>query len=200
MRFIYLIFLFSLPACQPEKQDEATTTAIKDTVALPEPSPAQNKPGYLAATVNDSLAEVVGRWLREYYLQEEISALQADDRKFQLYPIDLNKDGKQEVFIRFLSPYFCGSGGCTFLLLTDQLKIITRFTVTRAPIFVEPTLKNGWPILLVKDNGVFKELVYKEGSYPPNPSVIPKAPYDAPNGHAQVLFGEQAQPPMTYTF
>jgi len=70
-------------------------------------------------------------------------------------------------------------------------EVITKFTVTRAPIFVESTKENGWALLLVRDSGVFKELKFNDGTYPSNPSVLPKAPYDAPSGHAQVMFDDE---------
>ena len=134
------------------------------------------------------------------FLKEDISFLQPNDRKFQFYKIDLNQDGNEEIFVRFFSPYFCGSGGCTFLLLDKYGEIITKFSVTRAPIFVEPSAKNGWSILLVRDAGVFKELIFSEGSYPSNPSMLSKAPYDAPSGHAQVMFDDDMYPCQTFEF
>jgi hypothetical protein len=53
---------------------------------------------------------------------------------------------------------------------------------------------------LVKDAGVFKELTFENGSYPSNPSVLPKAPYDAPSGHAQVMFDDSFYKSKTFEF
>ena len=99
-----------------------------------------------------------------------------------------------------MSSYFCGSGGCTFLLLDKYAEVITKFTVTRAPIFVESTKVNGWSVLLVRDAGVLKELTFENGSYPSNPSVLPKAPYDAPSGHAQLMFDDDFYTSKTFEF
>ena len=72
--------------------------------------------------------------------------------------------------------------------------------VLLSPIFVEPTKANDWSILLVENAGVFRELKYKQGSYPSNPSVSPKAPYEAPSVHAKVIFGEKSNKSVTYSF
>jgi hypothetical protein len=174
---------------EPERQDTTNSSAVL--------------PANQVSSLPDSISENVKK-VRDFlaldYLAEDLPYLEDSDRKFQLYFTDLNGDSQDEIFVRFLSPYFCGSGGCTFLILSPDMKLITRLTVTRAPIFVEKTKENGWSVLLVKDNGVFKELTYENGSYPANPSVLPKAPYDAPSGHAEVLFDERFSPPKTFTF
>ncbi len=151
-------------------------------------------------STDQQTANNIKNFLVQDYLKDDLSLLQDIDRKFQFYKVDLNGDGKDEIFVRFMSPYFCGSGGCTFLLLNDLGEVITRFSVTRAPIFVESKKINGWSLLLVKDAGVFKELTFKDGSYPSNPSVLPKAPYDAPSGHAEVLFHDELYISKTFDF
>ena len=155
---------------------------------------------FVAQSVDDQLAKNIKNFLINNYLKDDLAVMNDSDRKFQMYKIDLNNDGNDEVFVRFLTPYFCGTGGCTFLLLDSKEKIITNFTVTNAPIFAEQTYKNDWQILLVRDAGVFKELVYKNGSYPTNPSLLEKAPYDAPSGHAEIMFDENFSNCKTYNF
>ena len=150
--------------------------------------------------INDELAEKVAEYLTTDFLKDDLPIMEKSERKFQMYQVDLNGDGNKELFVRFFTSYFCGTGGCTILLLDKNMKPITIFTVTRPPIFVEKTKVNNWAILLVKDSGVFKELIYKNGSYPSNPSVLPRAPYDAPSGHAEVLFDENYSKAKTYEF
>jgi len=86
------------------------------------------------------------------------------------------------------------------VLLDKYGEVITRFSVTRAPIFTDTKKVNGWSLLLVRDSGVFKELIFENGSYPNNPSVLPKAPYDAPSGHAMVMFDEDFAKSKTFTY
>ena len=112
----------------------------------------------------------------------------------------MNNDGKQELFINFITPYFCGSGGCTLLLLDNNWKTITRFTVTSTPLMIEPNKEQKWAVLMVKDNGVWKDLLYKNGKYPSNPSLLSKSKVDAPSGHAQVIFSDEFSSAKTFDF
>jgi hypothetical protein len=187
------------------KKEGNTTEAIKDTLNQQDTAAAKealkkDAKAFAPQSTDEQTANNIINFLVNDFLKDEISALKPEDRKFQFYKIDLNDDGKEEIFIRLKSSYFCGSGGCTFLLLNKYGEMITKFTVTRAPIFAEPTKVNGWSLLLVKDAGVFKELRFKEGTYPSNPSLLPKAPYDAPSGHAQVLFGDGIYDCKTFEF
>ena len=162
--------------------------------------PAARSAEFVPQSTDQQTANNLKNFLVNDFLKDDLSILEPKDRKFQFYKIDLNNDGNEEIFVRFMGSYFCGSGGCTFLLLDKYGEIITKFTVTRAPIFVEQTKVNGWSLLLVKDAGVFKELTFENGSYPSNPSVLPKAPYDAPSGHAQVMFDDEFYTSKTFEF
>jgi len=46
----------------------------------------------------------------------------------------------------------------------------------------------------------FKELKYENGTYPSNPSVVAKAPRDAPSDQAEVIFDEDFSRAKTYSF
>lgn len=152
-------------------------------------------------TVNDKFAIEIKNYITTKLLtKEDLKLIPEGQRKFQFYQIDMNNDGENEVFVNFMTSYFCGSGGCTILLLNNQLKPITKFTVIRTPLFVEQTLKNGWRILLTKSGGELKEMIYNDGTYPSNPSLIGKAPYDAPSGHAEIMFDINFSNPKTYNF
>lgn len=117
--------------------------------------------------------------------------MQENDRKFSFYEIDLNDDGRKEFFVSLAGSYFCGSGGCSFYLLNDDLTINTYFSVTNPPIFVSSHLTNGLHDLIFKGNydkdggGVnFVHLKYskEKKGYPSNPSVMKKTDV-APGGH-----------------
>lgn len=195
------VFFFLLLACKKDvsKQESIINETNKDTVShTKEAGTVQNE--YVPQSIDEQTANNIKNFLTNDYLKDELEFLQPNDRKFQFYRIDLNADGQEEIFVRFMSSYFCGTGGCTFLLLDKYGEIITKFSVTRAPIFAEPTKENGWALLLVKDAGVFKELKYNGGKYPSNPSVLPKAPYDAPSGHAEVMFHDELYKSKTFSF
>lgn len=180
-----------------DKENEVMTTS--DTITKEE-VPVNKTADFVPQSTDQQTANNLKNFLALDYLKDELSFLEPKDRKFQFYKIDLNNDGNEEIFVRFMSSYFCGSGGCTFLLLDKYGEVITKFTVTRAPIFVESTKVNGWSVLLVKDAGVLKELTFENGSYPSNPSVLPKAPYDAPSGHAQLMFDDEFYQSKTFEF
>lgn len=199
---ITLIFItLSLLSCKKEisKQNTVKDLSTQDSIIRAiEKKVAQSE--FVPQSTDEQTANNIKNFLINEYLKDDLQFLQPNDRRFQFYKIDLNNDGKEEIFVRFMTSYFCGSGGCTFLLLDKYGEVITKFSVTRAPIFVEPTKENGWALLLVKDSGVFKELRYNLGSYPSNPSVLPKAPYDAPSGHAQVMFDDEFYKSKTFEF
>lgn len=197
--FICLSFLFVSCKKSIDTTKEVEAAAANDSIHL-KSEESEIKTKFVPQSTDEQTAQNIKTFLTQDYLKDDLSFLQPVDRKFQFYKIDLNEDGNEEIFVRLSGPYFCGSGGCTFLLLDKYGAIITKFTVTRAPIFVEPSKVNGWSLLLVKDAGVFKELTFDQGSYPSNPSVLPKAPYDAPSGHAQVMFDNDLYVSKTFDF
>jgi hypothetical protein len=153
---------------------------------------------------NIDIAQKVSTFLKNDYLKEDLKiGLDSFDRQFQCYPIDLNGDKSEEIFVRFLSKHFCETGGCTFLILDNACtKVIQFFSVSDAPFFVEKETKNGWNVLLVRSDGEFRVLeANKKGQYPENPSVIKPIPNFAPSGHAQVLFDDENDTPCrTFRF
>jgi len=200
--YIILIgFSLFLLSCKTENSKQKTLIDIstKDSI-IPTVEKTVTQIEFVRQSTDEQTANNIKNFLINDYLKDDLQLLQPNDRKFQFYKIDLNSDGKEEIFVRFMTSYFCGSGGCTFLLLDKYGEVITEFSVTRPPIFVEPSKENGWALLLVKDSGVFKELIFKMGTYPSNPSVLPKAPYDAPSGHAQVMFDDDFYKSKTFEF
>lgn len=197
-------------SCQKEKKKDLNLDApvtLEESTYEESPAKSETKDdtsspeqeNYVPQSTNEQTAANLRNFLKSY-TAGDYELLTENDKRFQFYEVDLNDDGKNEIFVRFMGPYFCGTGGCTFLLLDNYGEIITKFTVTRAPIFIEQEKRNGWSFLLVKDSGVFKELVYENGTYPSNPSVLPKAPYDAPSGHAEVMFDENFARCKTFTY
>ena len=200
LQVLVLVFIVTVSCKQKPSETNESRTSPEVEIVKTETKLINQEEDYVSQSVDDQLAKNIKNLLINDYLKDDVNVIKDSDRKFQMYKIDLNKDGKQEVFVRFLTSYFCGTGGCSFLLLDYQGEIITDFSVTRAPIFAEQTYKNDWQILLVKDAGVFKELVYDNGTYPSNPSLLEKAPYDAPSGHAEVMFDKDFSNCKTYNF
>lgn len=127
----------------------------------------------LEKTKRDDTAKRIAQYITTDYLSpEDLQSIEVSDRKFRYQEIDLNADGEKEIFVMFSTPYFCGTGGCSMILLDHQIKPITKFTVTRPPVYANPDTKNGWNVLYIKEREEWKELVYNNGTYPSNPSIL----------------------------
>jgi hypothetical protein len=96
--------------------------------------------------------------------------------------VDLRNDGAQEVIVYLTGDGWCGSGGCTTLVLAPEsssFKLITKITVTKLPIRVLTTKSNGWHDISVvaRINGIEPtyeaKLSFNGKTYPSNPSVPP---------------------------
>ncbi|CAA7386301.1 hypothetical protein [Chryseobacterium fistulae] len=195
-----LMITLLMTSCSKTESKKAENLANNTILDSQNPNAQNDLENYDEPTINDTLAQKIKTYLTNQYLKrEELNLLTDNNKKFQLYEVDLNNDSKKEIFVNLSSPYFCGSGGCTILLLSSDLKQITTFTVTKTPIFAEPTFENGWKRLMVKSEGNWRNLVYTNGSYPSNPSIAPKSTYNAPSGDALVIFSEQF-PAKTYSY
>jgi len=95
---------------------------------------------------------------------------------------DLRGDGIQEALVYLTSDGWCGSGGCTMLVLAREAPLtlsLRKTTITRLPIRVLATKSNGWFDLAVRVQGggipfgYEAELSFDGKTYPPNPSVLP---------------------------
>lgn len=150
-------------------------------------------------SVDDELADKIKNYITSKFLTEgDLRAIKEDQRKFQLYKIDLNNDGNKEVFVNFPTTYFCGTGGCTVLLLNSHLEMITRFSPTRT-LYVEKTMQNGWSVLLTNSEGNWRKLIYENGTYPSNPTMVDTIT-EPPSGQAVIMFDEEGHNPKTYNF
>jgi hypothetical protein len=95
---------------------------------------------------------------------------------------DLNADGIPDAIVYLTGRKWCGSGGCTTLILKQaghSWQIVTKITLTRRPIRVLEKVSNGWHSIGVwvqgggiKD-GYESELNFDGISYPKNPTVTP---------------------------
>lgn len=134
----------------------------------------------------------------EFLTEGDRRAITDDQRKFQFQKIDLNDDGKDEIFVKFGTTYFCGTGGCTVLLLSHDLKLITKFSPT-GTLYVETTTKNGWRTLATQSENDWKQLIYQDGTYPSNPTVVASETI-APDNDANILFDPEQTNSQTFTF
>ena len=93
--------------------------------------------------------------------------------------VDLNGDGAKEAVVLLLDPDWCGTGGCTMLVLKGSKRgyaVQSSSSVTDAPIRVSPVVVSGWKMLIVYSRGRGDVLMRFNGKrYPDDPSLMPKA-------------------------
>lgn len=178
------------------KSSEESNDAIEIDKQLSEKAASEK---FVPGSVDDLMSKNIINFLTQSYLKNDLQFLTENDRKFQFYKIDLNDDGKKEYFVRFMSSYFCGTGGCTFLLLDRYAEVINKFTVMDAPIYISKDKTNGWKKLIVQSVGKFKELIFDGKSYPSNPSVAPDSKTQ-PGPDFEIIFDDKNLSSKTYIY
>jgi len=104
--------LITLSSCQNNPNQNKEVDITTTDVAKKDNSESI-KVEYAKQSVDDQTAKNISNYLIHDYLKDELKAMNKSDRKFQFFKVDLNSDGKEEIFVRLMSPYFCGTGGCT---------------------------------------------------------------------------------------
>ena len=174
--------LLGISACQsptPQETPKADTPvaeapAAPATPAVEDPDPTDNTPGdqYNPNTTSKQTADLV-RSVLQAQLKADLDKNLVDSlsRKFVFFEYDLNDDGQKEIFVGLTGPYFCGSGGCSPMLLDSQGKVITKFSVSEYPIVVDNAKTNGWKDLFIQSGAKHHILKFDGKKYPSNPSV-----------------------------
>lgn len=119
-----------------------------------------------------------------------------DTSNYKRADADLNGDGRLESFLYVTDQDYCGSGGCTLLVLSPKgssYRVILRSTVTQLPIRVLSTSTRGWSDIgvTVAGGGITRPYVarlrFNGNRYPGNPTVPPAIPLKQPSG--KILIG-----------
>lgn len=99
--------------------------------------------------------------------------------------VDLSGDGDREVIVYLMGGSWCGSGGCTTLVLAPHgrsYRIVTTITITWPPILVLVNKSHGWHDIAVRvegggiQPGYEAVLRFNGRTYPSNPTVPPARP------------------------
>ncbi|SEJ21180.1 hypothetical protein SAMN05192553_102946 [Cyclobacterium xiamenense] len=112
-------------------------------------------------------------------LRTEFGEKSAFPRRFIYDKVELNGDEQPEYLIGLIGPDFCGTGGCTMLVLSDKLKVMAKMTLVKYPVYVgqdSPEEKtNGFQNIYVRTGEVgFVKVAWNGKTYPTNPSMQPK--------------------------
>lgn len=98
------------------------------------------------------------------YNREMIEAGGGQKARYLYTRADLNDDGRDEVIVYMLGSFFCGTGGCNLLILTqseDGYQVVNDFPTSRVPLVAIRETSNGWYDLVreVSGGGVPTEYV-----------------------------------------
>lgn len=174
--------------------DTATVT-IKDTMTIPATVDSTISAKEQADKADQSTQEMIRAYLREKYKTDlSKNLIEEASRKFIFHRIDLNGDGEKEVFVGFTGPYFCGSGGCSILLLDSKGEKLTQFSVTDYPVHIAASSTKGWKDLLLSSAGKYHDVKFNGKSYPSNPSVLPVVAKSAETGLTVLDFTKESYP------
>ncbi len=176
------------------KSDSAAADSLKGTTA----------DGYAKASVNDAIGAEISAYLRNY-LQKDLKTMDSTDRKFSFYAVDLNGDQNPEYVVFLKGRYFCGTGGCTFLVMNSDQQLINYTTVMDPPVYVSAKATHGWRSLIIKANATpgsesYRVLTFdsKTRRYPTNASMVPETKEGPVTGDLE-MWGESSKV-KDYTF
>jgi hypothetical protein len=113
------------------------------------------------------------------YLKTNYKDASETSRHFIYNSIDLNDDGKDEYLVGLIGGDWCGSGGCTVLILDKNFKLNTRMTVVEYPVYVgapggKEVTKGYSNIYIQNRDGSVAKMAWNGKKYPTNPSVATK--------------------------
>ena len=128
-----------------------------EVVAPDNPPPPERNPAVEAAILRAT----------PDYNREMIEAGGGQQARYLFARADLNDDGRDEVFVYLLGSFFCGTGGCTLLVLTeaeDGYRVVNSFPTSRVPIVVGREKAHGWSNMVreVSGGGAATEFVLHE--------------------------------------
>ncbi len=200
MKAQYLIILFFLTGilgCSTGSEKETQSEASEETAGeevMEKPARALGLNGTDAAEA----ARISGQ-LTDVLLAEDIEYLTPEQRRFRYAVCDLNDDGSREYLIELRNSYYCGSGGCTYLLLNEDLEEIASFTVSYSPFIISDEKSSGWRDLIIPQGSSYHVMKFDGKTYPGNPSVEPEIRIEEGSDLVRLLDEESGDVPE-FTF
>jgi hypothetical protein len=143
--------------------------------------------------------------LRSFLQDYAGSPASEKDTRYAASFIDLNGDGRPEAIVYLTGKGWCGSGGCTTLILTrtsSSFAVVTKIPITRPPLRVLATSSHGWRDIAVwvRGGGVAKgyegDLRFDGKTYPSNPSMPPALRLTAPIPGRVAIAASQTGAPL----
>ncbi|MCA1054435.1 hypothetical protein LCM10_05510 [Rossellomorea aquimaris] len=112
--------------------------------------------------------------IREFQLDQNTNGI-----KYYYNRIDLDGDGRLELFVYIVGSYLCGTGGCSAAIFKEKrgdYVLVSRFSLVNNPVIISDNKTNGYHdiIMNVYGGGIepfFAQLRYDGKTYPGNPSM-----------------------------
>lgn len=118
-----------------------------------EPRPADIVGGEFASEPDREIEEAMRAALPDYTR----TVVGTDGGARYIYGrMDLNTDGRHEVLVLPMGPFFCGTGGCNLYLFTESeagYVLISTFPRSRLPLIVSRHKTAGWHDLIRRESG-----------------------------------------------
>lgn len=113
-----------------------------------------------------------------------------EQQVFQYVFTDLNNDQVTDALLLLQGPNWCGSGGCTLVVLRgqgDHFEFLSQSTLIQPPLMIAETQTAGWRDLIVQTGGgghppQTMMLRFDGQAYPANPTTDAAFVDDNPNG------------------
>lgn len=149
----------------------AATPAQDDTQGLPPADAAPTADATTAAA--DAELEAAIRATAPDYRSDIVGSEDAAKARYAAARKDLNGDGRDEVFVYLMGPFFCGTGGCNLLVFSqgmDGYSLLANIALSRPPVIVADTASNGYADVWRQQSGggasaQFVQHVFKDGKY-----------------------------------
>jgi len=153
---------------------ETKTITKKDTAYDADPTDTIPGNRYGINSSSKQTADLVRMTLKNKFKSDlEKNLIDSLSRKFIFFEYDLNDDSKKEIFVGLTGPYFCGTGGCSIMLLDNQGNEITNFTVSDYPVVIDNKKTGSWKDLFILSGGKYHIIKSIGKKYPSNPSTQP---------------------------
>lgn len=129
-----------------------------------QPALASTRVAKAASPTAENTAGPLKAFLRTYLRATAVRGDVVHKTRYAVAWKDLNRDGGPEAIVYLMGDEWCGSGGCTLLVLEQSghgFKVRGRVTISMAPIGILPSAHHGW-----------RDLVVAGGDWP-GPAVLP---------------------------
>lgn len=140
------VVLAVLTACAGEPEEDVSDSlgeSVPESLVQPVPQ-------------SDPAIETAIRAASPDYTRELIEVGGGQKARYLYARVDLNDDDIEEVIVYLLGSFFCGTGGCNLLILSEAeegYRVVNSFPTSDLPLVAVRERSNGWNSLVLKVSG-----------------------------------------------